>query len=423
MNLSVVGLNHTSAPLALREQLAFTPAVLDAATASARAWFGGDGAGAAEAAILSTCNRTELYVAAPQAAGIDGASRFLAGFHGLDHAALRPHLYLHQGAQAARHAFRVAAGLDSMVLGEAQILGQMKDAVRHAQAGAALGPCLHQMFQRAFAAAKEVRSNTGIGTHSVSVAGAALRLAQRIFPAIAGQHVLFVGAGEMIALCAAHFAAHGPASITVANRSLARAEALAARHGGRAVGLDALPAAIAASDIVISCTGSALPVIEADWVQAALAARRRKPLFMADLAVPRDIGPGVAGLEDVFLYTIDDLGALVQSGRERRQAAVAGAEEIIGRRVRDFMQWTETRAMVPLIRGMQQDGEALRLAELQRARRMLAAGQAPEAVLEALSRGLNEKFLHGPRQALRQARGDQRAALCTLLPSLFRAPA
>lgn len=426
MNLITVGLNHTTAPVALREQVAFPSAQLAQAVAAARAWFLRHNplGEPSEAAILSTCNRTELYVARPAGdaidAGVEATARFLADYHGLPYAQLRPHLYARPAADAVRHAFRVAAGLDSMVLGEAQILGQMKDAVRHAEAGGGMGTVLHQLFQRTFAVAKEVRSNTAIGANSVSMAAAAVRLAQRIFPSIEGQNILFVGAGAMIELCAAHFAAHSPASITVANRGSARGQRLAALYKGRAIGLADLPDVLAASDIVISCTASALPVIGLGMVDTAIRARRRKPLFMVDLAVPRDIESEVGRLSDVYLYSVDDLGALVQHGREQRQAAVVQAESIIETGVQSFMDWADKRAVVPLIRDMREISETMRLAELQRARKMLARGDHPEAVLEALSKGLSAKFLHGPQHALRQAKGGQRDLLCSLLPQLFR---
>jgi glutamyl-tRNA reductase len=307
-----------------------------------------------------------------------------------------------------------------MVLGEAQILGQMKDAVRVADQAGGLGTYLHQLFQRSFAVAKEVRSTTEIGAHSVSMAAAAVRLSQRIFDRMADQHVLFIGAGEMIALCATHFAAQNPKSITIANRTMERGEVLADQLGGRAIRLADLPEQLAQFDIVISSTASTLPLIGKGLVERAIKARRRRPMFMVDLAVPRDIEPEVAALDDVFLYTVDDLAQVVRTGIESRQAAVAQAEAIIETRVQSFMHWVGDRAVVPVIRDMHASSEELRLAELERARRMLAKGDDPEAVLEALSRGLAAKFLHGPQQALHRAQGDERARLASLLPQLFR---
>lgn len=428
MHLLAVGLNHTTAPVSLREKVAFPADQIGQAVASARAWFGGHDkiVASGEAAILSTCNRTELYAAA--AAGPDGVefaidrtAQFLAEYHQIPYADLRPYLYWLPQDNAVRHAFRVASGLDSMVLGEPQILGQMKDAVRQADAAGGLGTYLHQLFQRTFAVAKEVRSTTEIGAHSVSMAAAAVRLSQRIFDSISGQNVLFIGAGEMIELCATHFAAQNPKTLTVANRTMERGETLAHRFSGRAIRLADLPAQLASFDIVVSCTASQLPIIGLGLVERAVKARRHKPIFMVDLAVPRDIEAEVGRLDDVFLYTVDDLASVVQSGVENRQAAVAQAEAIIETRVQSFMHWIDSRAMVPLIQDLQETGEALRLAELERARRMLAKGEDVEAVLDALSKGLTAKFLHGPQQALHHAQGEQRSQLASLLPQLFRA--
>ncbi|RXZ33886.1 glutamyl-tRNA reductase [Oxalobacteraceae bacterium CAVE-383] len=432
MHLLAVGLNHTTAPVDLREKVAFPTEDIGRAIAAARAWFGREDANAAhaylgEAALLSTCNRTELYAANRGGGGlgdieasIDSTAHFLADYHKLPYAQLRPFLYALPQDNAVRHAFRVASGLDSMVLGEPQILGQMKDAVRMADAAGGLGTYLHQLFQRTFAVAKEVRSTTEIGAHSVSMAAAAVRLSERIFDTLAGQNVLCIGAGEMIELCATHFAAQNPKSLTVANRTMERGQALAHRFNGQAMRLADLPARLHEFDIVISCTASSLPIIGLGLVERAVKARRHKPMFMVDLAVPRDIESEVSRLDDVFLYTVDDLGAVIQSGMENRQAAVAQAESIIETRVQSFMHWVDSRTVVPLIQDLQESGETLRLAELDRARKMLLRGDDAEAVLEALSRGLTAKFLHGPQQALHHAQGDERARLAALLPQLFR---
>lgn len=437
MEFIAVGLNHTTASLALREKVAFAPDQIGQAVVAARAWFARAGLAKnlqqdhpaqSEAAILSTCNRTELYAAhADTGAGmpsatplIDATAHFLADFHRLPYADLRPHLYALPQGDAVRHAFRVASGLDSMVLGEPQILGQMKDAVRQAEAAGGLGTYLHQLFQRSFAVAKEVRSTTEIGAHSVSMAAAAVRLSQRIFDRIADQHVLFIGAGEMIELCATHFAAQQPKSITVANRTIERGEALAHQLNGKAIRLADLPQSLHQFDIIISCTASSLPIIGLGMVERAVKARRHRPIFMVDLAVPRDIEPEIAQLDDVFLYTVDDLGHVVQSGLENRQAAVAQAEAIIETRVQSFMHWVDSRTVVPVIQDLHESGEHLRLMELERAKKLLARGDDIETVLEALSKGITAKFLHGPQQALHQASGDERARLAALLPQLFR---
>lgn len=424
MQLLAVGLNHTTAPVSLREQLALAPDQLGKAVQAARSWFARQGSAHGEqgneAAILSTCNRTEMYAASDIANPLDASAQFLAHYHALNFAELRPHLYMLPQDSAVRHAFRVASGLDSMVLGEPQILGQMKDAVRSAEEAGGLGTYLHQLFQRSFAVAKEVRSTTEIGAHSVSMAAAAVRLSQRIFDRIADQHVLFIGAGEMIDLCAAHFAAQNPKSVTIANRTMERGELLATRYNGSAIRLAELPERLHQFDIVISCTASTLPLIGLGLVERAVKARRHRPMFMVDLAVPRDIEPEVARLDDVFLYTVDDLAQVVQTGIESRQAAVAQAEAIIDARVQSFMHWIGDRAMVPVIRDLHESSEALRLAELERARKLLARGDDVDAVLEALSKGLAAKFLHGPQQALHHAQGDERARLAALLPQLFR---
>ncbi|MGW8389776.1 glutamyl-tRNA reductase [Pseudoduganella sp. HUAS MS19] len=421
MQLLAVGLNHTTAPVALRERLAFAPEQLGTAVAAARNWFArADSKGGDEAAILSTCNRTELYAASNAASPLDAGAQFLADFHKLNYAELRPHLYMLPQHDAVRHTFRVASGLDSMVLGETQILGQIKDAIRTADEAGGLGTYLHQLFQRSFSVAKEVRSTTEIGAHSVSMAAAAVRLSQRIFDKISEQNVLFIGAGEMIELCATHFAAQNPKSITVANRTMERGEALAHRFNGKAMRLAELGNQLHQYDIVVSCTASSLPLIGLGMVERAIKARRHKPMFMVDLAVPRDIEPEVGRLNDAFLYTVDDLGKVVQTGMENRQAAVAQAEAIIETRVQSFMHWIDDRAVVPVIQGLQENGEAIRLLELERARKLLARGESVDAVLEALSKGLTAKFMHGPQQALHRAQGDERAQLAELLPQLFR---
>jgi glutamyl-tRNA reductase len=427
MQLLAVGLNHTTAPVSLREKVAFPADQIGQAVSSARAWFGGRSTApgpSEEAAILSTCNRTELYAASHLPGGVDAAidatAHFLAEYHKLPYGELRPYLYTLPQDNAVRHAFRVASGLDSMVLGEPQILGQMKDAVRQAEEAGGLGTYLHQMFQRTFAVAKEVRTTTEIGAHSVSMAAAAVRMSQRIFDTIAEQNVLFIGAGEMIELCATHFAAQNPKSLTIANRTLERGEALAHRFNGRAIRLADLPQQLANFDIVVSSTASSLPIIGLGMVERAVKARRHKPMFMVDLAVPRDIESEIGRLDDVFLYTVDDLAEAVQTGIENRQAAVAQAEAIIETRVKSFMHWIDTRAVVPVILDLQESSEAMRIAELERARRLLAKGEDIDTVLEALSKGLTAKFLHGPQQALNHAQGDERARLATLLPQLFR---
>ena len=398
MNLLTLGLNHTTAPLDLREQMAFPGDALAAALGELGALLRPL---SSETAILSTCNRTEIYCASPAPERIRPAvTDWLSERRGLAAAHLEPHLYALPDNQAVRHAFRVASGLDSMVLGEPQILGQMKEAARVAQEAGALGTHLHQLFQRSFAVAKEVRTSTEVGAHSVSLAAAAVRLSRRIFEDLRACSVLFVGAGEMIELAATHFAAQHPRRIVVANRTLERGQRLAQRFNAETMRLGELPATLEQFDIVVSCTASSLPIIGLGMVERATRARRRRPIFMVDLAVPRDIEAGVARLDDVFLYTIDDLGRVVQSGVESRRAAVAQAEAIIETRVDAFMQWLAVRRTVPVIRELHARGEAIREIELERARKALARGEDPGAVLEALARGIAAKFLHGPTTLL-----------------------
>lgn len=422
MQLLAVGLNHTTAPIALREKVAFAPDRIGQAVLAARQFLLHHDTVKqhVETAILSTCNRTELYTASQQANSIDAAAHFLADYHQLPYAELRPHLYALPQDDAVRHAFRVASGLDSMVLGEPQILGQLKNAVRQSDEVGGLGTYLHQLFQRTFSVAKEVRSSTEIGAHSVSMAAAAVRLARRIFDNLEQQHVLFIGAGEMIELCATHFAAQNPASITIANRTSQRGAALAHQFNGYSICLGELSDHLAQFDIVISCTASTLPIIGLGLVERAIKARKHKPMVMVDLAVPRDIESEVIRLDDVFLYSVDDLSSEVQTGIENRQSAVAQAEAIIENRVQSFMHWIAGRAIVPAILELQENGEAMRVAELERARRMLAKGEEIDVVLEAFSKGLTAKFLHGSQEILHKSHGDERTKLAALLPQLFR---
>jgi glutamyl-tRNA reductase len=324
-----------------------------------------------------------------------------------------------EGASAARHAFRVASGLDSMVLGEPQILGQLKQAVREAEGAGTLGTTLQQMFQRSFAVAKVVRSSTEIGSHSISMAAAAVRLASQLFESLSETRVLFVGAGDMIELAATHFAARQPRQLAIANRSSERAEELAARFGATTMPLADLPARLAEFDIVVSSTASSLPIIGLGAVERALKARRHRPMFMVDLAVPRDIEPEVARLSDVYLYTVDDLSALVQTAGEKREAAVAQAEAIIETGVQSFVQWMDLRGTIPLIQALHAQADDWRSLEIARAQKLLAGGEGVGAVLEALSKGLTQKMLHGTLAELRAADGDERTRLAQTVSRLF----
>jgi glutamyl-tRNA reductase len=415
MHLAAFGLNHQTAPLQLRERVVFGVESLHAALKEFL-----EKRYAREAAILSTCNRTEIYCAADDAQALAQAVRWLAEYHQIDPGSLAPHLYTLDADKAVRHAFRVAAGLDSMVLGEPQILGQMKEAARSAENAGAMGTYLHQLFQRSFAVAKEVRSTTAIGTQSVSMAAAAVRLAERIYPSIADTNVLLIGAGEMIELTATHFAAQSPKSITVANRTVERAQGLASRFLGNAMRLADLPNELHKYDIVISCTASSLPLVGKGLIERALKARRRKPMFMVDLAVPRDIEPEAGQLDDVYLYTVDDLGELVREGMDARRGAVDQAEAIIDSRVQGFMHWLQARESSPLIKRLREQAELARAAELERALKGLEQGRDAREVLEHLSRSLTNKLMHNPTAALNQAAGEEREQVAALIQSLYK---
>ncbi len=411
MQLFTIGVNHTTAPISIRENVAFSDANLRHALSDLTTQ------NVTEAAILSTCNRTEIYV---QSNSPEFIINWLAAYHQLDLKKVQPYTYTLSNHEAVKHAFRVASGLDSMVLGEPQILGQFKQSVKIAQEAGTLGTLLHKLFQRTFEVAKEVRTNTDIGGSSISMAAAAVKLAQRIFGDIRDQKVLFIGAGEMIELCADHFAAQKPKSMTVANRTLERGAELAEKIGGNAILLNDLPARLNEFDIVITSTASQLPIVGLGMVERAIKARRHRPIFMVDLAVPRDIEPEVAQLDDVFLYTVDDLAQVVNAGMENRQAAALDAETIVTARVETFMQWLAKRDAVPTIKALRDQAESTRQAELEKALKLIQKGESPEKALEALSNALTNKFLHAPSHALNLAHGDEHAKLENILKQLYQ---
>jgi glutamyl-tRNA reductase len=412
MSLYTLGLNHTTAPLEVRERVAFGPDVLCDALR--------DLTGARrvkEAAILSTCNRTEVYFHGGEPAKV---ARWLEGFHGLSGEALAPHLYTLPHDKAVSHAFRVASGLDSMVLGEPQILGQMKQAVRSAESAGSLGLVLNRLFQRTFAVAKDVRTHTDIGSASISMAAAAVKLAERIFPSLAQQNLLLIGAGEMIELAANHFAARHPKSITVANRTMERGEQLADRLRAQAITLNEVPDRLPQFDIVVTCTASTLPILGKGLLERVVKQRKHAPIFVVDLAVPRDVEPEAADLDDIFLYSVDDLAAIVKDNLQIRREAVVQAEAMIAEQTEHFLRWLEGRSIVPTITALTGHYDAVRLAELERARRLLLNGSPPEDVIDALARGLTNKFLHAPLAALNQAGDAERAELIALLQRIYR---
>jgi glutamyl-tRNA reductase len=411
MQLFTIGVNHTTAPISVREHVAFNNEIIRHALSDLTAQ------NAVEAAILSTCNRTEIYV---QSDAPEPIINWLAHYHKLDLNNIQPYTYTLSNQDAVKHAFRVASGLDSMVLGEPQILGQFKQSVKIAQDAGTLGTLLHKLFQRTFEVAKEVRTNTDIGGSSISMAAAAVKLAQRIFGDIKEQKVLFIGAGEMIELCADHFSAQKPKSMTVANRTIERGSNLAEKIGGQAIFLHDLPDRLAEFDIVITSTASQLPIVGLGMVERAIKARRHRPMFMVDLAVPRDIEAEVAELDDVFLYTVDDLAQVVNDGMVNRQEAAISAEMIVEARVETFMHWFKKRGSVPTIKALRDQAEASRQAELGKALKLIQKGESPEKALEALSYSLTNKFLHAPSHVLNQTHGDDHARLEELIRHLYQ---
>jgi glutamyl-tRNA reductase len=395
MTFKVLGINHKTAPVALREKVAFSEERLAAALRALR-----QESGIAEALILSTCNRTEVYWAG--LAGGDDLTHWLERHHG-DNLDLGSNLYIHQESRAVEHAFNVASGLDSMVLGEAQILGQLKDAYRLAKELGSTGPVLNKLFQAAFSAAKRVRSETRIGANAVSLASATVSLARRVYSDLSARTALMIGAGEMNALTARHFASAGVKRLVVANRSLPRAQLLAAELKGHAAGLGELNKELAEADIVIACTGSPIPLITKRAAESAIRARRRRPIFMVDMSVPRNIEPEVADLEDVYLFSIDDLQQLIDENLQQREAAAGGAKLLIEQEVARFLAETRVQDAGPAIRLMREQAEAIRQQTVDQARRMLSAGRPQGEVIEYLANTLTNRLLHGPTQALRQA--------------------
>jgi len=411
MPLHVLGINHHSASLEIREKLAFPPESQAEALADLAAQ-----PGVGEAVLVSTCNRTEVYCNADDAS-VARSWLVNAGTRaGVDVDAL---LYAHSGTDAIRHAFRVAAGLDSMVLGEPQILGQVKASVRTAQAAGTLGSQLGRLFQQTFAVAKQVRTETSLGAHSISMASAALKLAQNLFGDLSRTRMLLIGVGEMVELAATYFVAQRPASLTVANRTLSRGEEFAQRFGGTAMRLADLPGHIHEFDIIITGTASSLPILGLGLIERALRQRKHRPMFVVDFAVPRDVEAEVGKLEDVFLYTIDDLGKIVEEGAETRKAAAAEAEGIVSQEVEVFRAWQESRAAVPAIVELRRRADQYREAELARAKQRLARGDDPSHVLEALAKGLANKFVHHPTQALSRAGESEREGLMRAIETLY----
>ncbi len=399
MRLSVTGLNHQTAPVEVREALAFPAGRLPEALAALRRTEGVD-----ECAILSTCNRVEVYTASAQEAPPDLVARFLASFHGVWPERFHAHLFRHEGREAARHLFRVACGLDSMVVGEAQITGQVRAAYEAAAAAGAAGRVLHRLFQQAIAVAKRVRSTTDIGAGRASVGSVAVELAQRIFESLQDRTVLVIGAGEMAASVVESLRAAGAKATLVANRTHARALELATAWGGQAVRFDALTDSLAAADIVISSTDAPHYVLTRARVAEAVSRRRGRPLFLIDIAVPRDIEPAVADLPACYLYNIDDLQAVVRETLAQRQQEVGRCEAIVDQQCGEFMAWLARLDLAPTIAELTAQLHQLKRAELDALLARLPE-LSPEArgEIERMADRLVAKILHQPLLTLREA--------------------
>ncbi len=413
MSLITLGINHKTAPLELRERLAFTPQSLPEALSSLKKL-----SHIEEASILSTCNRTELYCVTSE----DNDQKIIewfSQFHGLDTNLIREHLYVHAHEQTIRHAMEVASGLDSMVLGEPQIAGQMKDAYALANEHGTIGQLLSKLFQRAFAVSKQVRTDTDIGSSPVSVAFAAVSLAKQIFGDLKQSTVLLVGAGETIELATRHLHSQGVGNIIIANRSVERAQKLADEFNGQAISLQHIGEHLHRSDIVISSTASPLPIIGKGTVERALKQRKHQPIFMVDLAVPRDIEPEVSELDDIYLYSVDDLQSVIEENMENRQQAAQQASEIIDVQVQHFLQWQRSLGSVDIIAQIRQNTQDISDEVLRKAKKQLAAGQSAEETLDFLAHTLTNKFLHQPSTKLRQASQDDRDDILNIAQDLF----
>lgn len=412
MTLLALGINHNTASLDVRERVAFSPEQVEEALQQACAE-----AGFSEMAILSTCNRTEIYACGD--ADIDGLLAWLSRFHQLDVDALGYCHYAHSGEAAIEHMMRVSAGLDSLVLGEPQILGQIKSAYAVASAAGTVGGVLHSAFQRIFSIAKRVRTETAIGENPVSVAYAAVTLAQQIFSDLKEDTALLIGAGETIELVARHLKNCGIAKIIVANRTLDRARTLADQFSAEAILLADIPEHLHRADIVISSTASQLPLLGKGAVESSLKQRKHKPMFMVDIAVPRDIEVEVGDLDDVYLYTVDDLHGVIDENRKSRQQAAEHAEQIIAEGVAVYSRELRALSSVATIKAYRQKAEQLRDAELEKSLRALDGGADAATVLNQLARNLTNKLIHAPTTIMKGASASGRSDVVSLARELF----
>ncbi|MDG1688276.1 MAG: glutamyl-tRNA reductase [Gammaproteobacteria bacterium] len=413
MQLVAYGVNHTTAPVDIRENIAFNAETLPGALYALKA-----APGVVEAVIVSTCNRTEIYCHLEDEDAID-VGEWLHRYHRAEAKTLDNYLYQHQGSDVIRHLLRVACGLDSMVLGEPQILGQIKTAYSDALNHDSVGKSLGRLFQHAFTVAKQVRTDTAIGNSPVSVAFAAVSLAKQIFSNLADSTALLIGAGETIELAARHLYDNGIGRIIIANRTIERAHHLATQVEGYAINLSEMPAHIAEADIVISSTASQLPILGKGAVERALKERKRRPIFMVDIAVPRDIEPEVGNLEDIYLYCVDDLHDIIEENLQSRRDAALQAEEIIDSQVEHFISWLRTQDAVPIIRAIRKNAEEESNHLLQKAKKQLEQGTSPEQVLDELARTLTNKLLHEPSRQLRQSGSDVDNNLIEAARNLF----
>ncbi|WP_066962602.1 glutamyl-tRNA reductase [Microbulbifer sp. Q7] len=397
MPILALGINHDSAPVAVRERVAFAPEMMPSALAEARAALD-----CPELAILSTCNRTEIYGEATP----ESVLAWIAQYHDVPMEQLTSCHYQFTDETAVRHMMRVACGLDSLVLGEPQILGQMKSAYAVARECGSVGSTLHNVFQQVFSVAKKVRTETAIGENPVSVAFAAVSLASRIFTDLSQQTALLIGAGETVELVARHLLDKGVTKLIVANRTLHRAQSLAEEFGAEAILLADIPEYLPRADIVISSTASQLPILGKGAVETALKKRRHSPMFMVDIAVPRDIEPQVGKLDDVYLYTVDDLRGVIDEGKRLREQAAEAADLIVDAAAQDFMREHRSLRAVDSIRSYRQQAQGISKCELEKALIQLRTGGDPEQLLEQLARSLTNKLIHAPTVALRQATAD-----------------
>ncbi len=413
MTILAFGVNHTTAPVELREKISFSTEIMPDALTDL-----GKQDGVHEVAILSTCNRTEIYCSLDEA-GKRKPIDWFSDFHGLRQDQLQPFLYTHPDANAVKHVLRVASGLDSMVLGEPQVLGQLKSAYQIALKANSIGKLLSRLFQHSFMVAKQIRSSTTIGNHPVSVAFAAVRLAQQIFGNLSDQTALLIGAGNTIELVAKHLHENGLGRMIIANRTLERSQHIARDYSAYAIAIGDIPHHLAEADIIISSTASPLPILGKGAIESAIKVRKRRPIFMVDLAVPRDIEPEAGEIEDVYLYTVDDLKDVISDNMRSRQQAAKQAEEIIDTQVTHFMDWLNSLDAVSTIRALRDHAHSIEDEVLQAAIEKLNRGADPEQVLQEVTHSLTNKLIHSPSTQLRAAGADGRDDLLSAAHELF----